>query len=149
MSTLTSAEARRRFLGSRVARLATVSATGQPHLVPVTFAQLAADTLVIAVDHKPKRTTALTRLENIAANPAVTLLVDVYDDDWTRLWWSRADARAALLTPGDREAERQRALAPLIARYAQYSERPPTGAVILVTVARWSGWQFTPAAGSG
>ena len=71
---------------ARVARLATVSATGQPHLVPVTFA-VDGDMIYTAVDHKPKTTTRLRRLANIAANPQVTLLADHYADDWDQLWW--------------------------------------------------------------
>ena len=89
---VTPAEARGRFAAARVARLATADATGQPHLVPVTFA-VAGDMVYTAVDAKPKRTTALRRLANVAANPRVSLLVDHYDDDWSRLWWVRADGR--------------------------------------------------------
>lgn len=79
---------------ARVARLSTTRADGRPHVVPMTFALLSggehADALVTAVDAKPKRTTDLQRLRNIAANPAVSVLVDHYDDDWTQLWWVRA-----------------------------------------------------------
>ena len=83
-----------RFASATVARLATVGATGQPHLVPITFALVDERTLITAVDHKPKRTTRLKRLENIAANPQVSVLVDHYADDWQQLWWARADGRA-------------------------------------------------------
>jgi PPOX class probable F420-dependent enzyme len=141
LATLTPAEARHRFLGSPVARLATVTEAGQPHLVPITFAPLCADVLVTAVDHKPKRTTALARLANLAVNPAVALLVDRYDDDWTRLWWTRADGQARVLVAGADDRERELALAPLIDRYGQYSTQPPTGPVILISVTRWSGWE--------
>jgi PPOX class probable F420-dependent enzyme len=82
---VTSDEARRRFAAARVARLATADTAGQPHLVPFVFA-VDGDTVYSAVDHKPKRTTALRRLANIAQNPAVALLVDHYDDgDWSGL----------------------------------------------------------------
>ncbi len=138
LPTLTPEEAQRRFLSARVARFATVTAAGHPHIVPVTFAAAGQDTLVTAIDHKPKRTTALARLDNLAANPAVSLLVDFYDDDWSQLWWARADGRATVLAPGTGDAE----LAPLVARYPQYANRPPQGPVILITVARWSGWAW-------
>jgi PPOX class probable F420-dependent enzyme len=131
-------EARTRFAAARVARLATVGAGGRPHLVPVVFA-LDGDTLYTAVDDvKPKATTRLKRLANIAANPAVALLADRYEDDWTALWWVRADGTARLLDPGDDEAARARAL--LAARYPQYADAPPPGVVIAVDVTRWSGW---------
>jgi PPOX class probable F420-dependent enzyme len=133
------AEARARFAAARVARLATAGSDGRPHLVPVVFA-LDGDTLYTAVDDvKPKATMRLRRLANIAANPAVALLADHYEDeDWTALWWVRADGTARLLDPGDDEAARARAL--LAGRYAQYRAAPPPGVVIAVDVARWSGW---------
>jgi PPOX class probable F420-dependent enzyme len=137
--------ARERFLGARVARLATADAAAVPHLVPVTFACVtrgADDVLVFAVDHKPKSTTRLRRLANIAANPAVCLLVDEYDDDWSRLWWARADGRAALLG-GE---QRDQALAALQDRYEQYQQQVPAGPVVGATVTRWSGWSAGPAA---
>jgi Pyridoxamine 5'-phosphate oxidase len=68
-------QARRRFAAARVARLATADAAGRPHIVPVTFA-VDGDVVYSAVDAKPKRGTALKRLANVAANPAVALLVD-------------------------------------------------------------------------
>lgn len=130
-------EARRRFAQERVARLATADATGQPHLVPVVFA-LAGETLYSAVDRKPKRTTALRRLANVAVNPRVALLVDRYDDDWSALWWARADGRARVLEAG--EAEARAALVALTQRYPQYAQTPPDGPVIAVDVERWLGW---------
>ena len=89
-----------RFSDARVARLATVDATGQPHIVPVTFAHND-NTIVIAVDHKPKSTRNLKRLRNIEANPKVTLLVDHYDEDWSQLWWVRADGTAEVVSLSD------------------------------------------------
>jgi len=128
---------RRRFGASRRAFLATAGPDGSPHLVPVTFALLDDDVVVHAVDHKPKRTTALRRLRNIAANPQVTFLVDRYDDDWSALWWVRADADAVVVTDGPRHAA---AVAALVGRYPQYSSVPPTGPVVWATVRRWTGW---------
>jgi PPOX class probable F420-dependent enzyme len=131
---VTPAQARTRFAAARVARLATVSAEGQPHLVPVTFA-LADDTIYSAVDAKPKRSTALRRLSNVAANPRVALLVDEYDEDWSRLWWVRADGTARTLPEADPEAIRAASL--LAGRYPAFS---PRGPVLAVDVARWVGW---------
>ena len=132
-------EARERLVTARVARLATVSADGQPHLVPVTFAA-GGDAVYIAIDHKPKSTTRLKRLANIAANPRVALLADHYADDWTQLWWARADGRAIVRTdPADTRAP----IALLAARYPQYQATPPTGPVIAITVTAWTGWSYT------
>ncbi len=137
---MTEGEARRRFVGARVARLATVDAAGRPHLVPLVFA-VAGDTLYSAVDHKPKRTTALRRLANVVDNPAVALLVDHYDDaEWGQLWWTRADGTGRVIAAPNEAEEGRRAVDLLVARYAQYRDRPPTGPVLAVDVERWSGW---------
>jgi PPOX class probable F420-dependent enzyme len=133
-------EARRRFLAEPRAVLGTVDQAGAPHLVPVTFVHRAGR-LYIAVDHKPKRTTDLKRLRNIAANPAVTLLADHYADDWSRLWWVRADGNAAVTEFHQLPAELRTELHALFAaKYAQYAATPPGGAVVDVDVRRWSGW---------
>jgi PPOX class probable F420-dependent enzyme len=134
---LSPGDARRRLAAARVARLATVSGTGQPHLVPVTFT-VAGDTVYTAVDHKPKTTTHLRRLANIAANPRVCLLADHYADDWTQLWWSRADGHATVLTGPETAAP----VALLAARYPQYQSTPPAGPVIAITVTTWTGWSY-------
>ena len=126
--------ARERFGGAPVARLATVSADAAPRIVPIVFA-LVDDVILTAVDHKPKSTTRLRRLEDIAANPAVSLLVDAYDDDWSQLWWARADGVARVHASYD--------LDPLVAKYADYRVQPPTGPVIVIEVTRWSGWSAT------
>jgi PPOX class probable F420-dependent enzyme len=131
-------EARARFTAARVARLATADAQGRPHLVPVTFAT-EGDSIYVAVDRKPKSTTALKRLSNIAENPHVAMLVDHYDDDWDTLWWVRADGTARIL--GTDTAAPLRLLA---ARYRQYQAASPPGPVLAIQVARWSGWAASP-----
>ncbi|MCP2166155.1 PPOX class probable F420-dependent enzyme, Rv0121 family [Goodfellowiella coeruleoviolacea] len=137
--TMDAVEARARFSRARVAGLATVDAGGAPHLVPVTFA-VAGEVVVTAVDHKPKRTTALRRLRDIAANARVSLLVDEYDDeDWTRLWWVRADGRARVLTD---ERDRADPVRWLCQKYPQYRDTPPAGPVIWIAVRTWRGWSY-------
>ncbi len=129
------AECRSRFASVPVARLATLGAAG-PHLVPIVFA-LDGDRVVSAVDDKPKRTTRLQRLANIARDPRVSLLADHYADDWEQLWWVRADGRARVV---DDPARREKALDLLSVRYRQYRERRPDGPVVEVEVERWTGW---------
>lgn len=128
-------EARARFAAARVARLATVGADGRPHLVPVTFA-VHGNAVVTAVDHKPKRGNDLRRLRNIRQNPGVSLLVDHYDEDWSRLWWVRADGLARVLPA----AEQTNPLGRLVAKYEQYTENVPAGPVIWIEVSAWRGW---------
>ena len=132
---MTPAEARERFAAARVARLATADAGGRPHLVPVVFA-VDGDRVYTVVDAKPKRTTALRRLRNVAENPWVALLVDHYDDtDWDALWWVRAEGRGRVVEADAPEA--RRAVDLLRARYPQ---QVAVGAVLAVDVDRWSGW---------
>jgi PPOX class probable F420-dependent enzyme len=121
---------------ARVARLATVDSGGGPHLVPICFA-LIGDTVYHAVDHKPKRSQRLRRIANIEATGRVSLLVDEYAEDWSRLWWVRLDGSGRIVTD---EPERARAVAALVARYPQYRHTPPAGPVIAVDIAHWSGW---------
>jgi PPOX class probable F420-dependent enzyme len=136
---VTPEEARGLFAQARVARLATVGASGRPHLVPIVFA-LDGDVVYSAVDAKPKRTTALRRLENVRRDPRVALLADHYDDaDWDALWWVRADGGARVVDA--QEPEARRALELLAGRYAQYRAAPPRGPVLAVAVERWSGWR--------
>jgi PPOX class probable F420-dependent enzyme len=129
-------EARRRLGAARVARLATVSADGRPHLVPITFAA-DGDLVYTAVDAKPKTTTRLRRLSNIRGNRRVAVLADHYDENWSALWWVRADGEAAILDDQAAMAEPVRLLAD---RYSQYRDNPPTGPVIAIRVDRWTGW---------
>jgi len=129
-----------RFLDTlRVARLATADAHGVPHIVPVCFA-IADGTLYMTIDEKPKRQVGapLKRLRNIAENPAVAILADRYDEDWTRLGWIMLQGRAEILSGG---TEHARAQALLRARYPQLSgmdiEPLPVIAVRLERVISW------------
>jgi len=130
--------ARERFAAARIAHLGTADGAAHPHLVPIVFA-VDADTIYTAVDAKPKRTTALRRLANVAENPAVTVLVDHYDDaDWSRLWWVRADGTGRVLEPATPEA--RRAVDLLTLRYPQHARERPPGPVLAVDVTSWSAW---------
>jgi PPOX class probable F420-dependent enzyme len=127
---------RERVATARVARLATLDPDGRPHVVPIVFA-LEGQTLYTAVDDKPKRSRTLRRIENARERPDVTVLVDHYEDDWTRLWWVRLRGRARVLDDG---AEAERALGLLAERYEQYRHAPPRPPVLAVDVVEWRGW---------
>jgi PPOX class probable F420-dependent enzyme len=131
--------ARSRFAAAPVLRLATAGADRQPHLVPCTFVVDDAGRVAIGIDNKPKVSARLRRLKNIDENPRVSMLVDHYADDWTRLWWVRADGEALIERTGDDHAAHWRLLA---AKYPQYGGQVPAGPVIAVTVESWSGWAF-------
>ena len=132
MPSLPPATAEERLAAARVGRLATVTTDGRPHVVPVCFT-LHEGRIVTAVDAKPKVTTALARLENVRATGRASLLVDHYEEDWSRLWWVRVDGPAEVL-------ESEAAIDALAAKYDQYVAARPAGPVIAITPERWRSW---------
>jgi len=130
----------RHFLDAgRVGHLATADARGVPHVVPVCYA-VTETTAYITVDEKPKRgiPARMKRLRNIAENPAVALVVDRYDEDWSRLGWVMLRGVAEILTDG---AEHASAQALLRTRYPQYRamilENLPVIVIRIVRVSHW------------
>lgn len=85
---------------ARVGRLATADSEGNPHAVPVCFA-FTDDHIVSPIDEKPQRVgpEALRRVQDIRENPRVTLVVDHYTEDWSRLGWVQVRGRATLCEP--------------------------------------------------
>jgi PPOX class probable F420-dependent enzyme len=138
--------AQRTFLVSaRRAVLATIAPDGQPRLVPICFVVDGDPPILYTpIDDKPKRNDdplTVARVRDIAADPRVTVLVDRWDEDWTRLAWLRAEGRATLLGAGDAPDERASAVTALRAKYPQYAthrleERP----LIRITLERVVGW---------
>jgi PPOX class probable F420-dependent enzyme len=126
-----------------VGRLATADATGQPLVVPVCYS-FDGDAVYSAIDAKPKRATgrALRRIRNIEQNPHVSLVVDEYDEDWTRLRYVIVDGRATLLRSGPRYTG---AVDLLAAKYPQYRvlglDRT-AGLVIAISPTRILSWRF-------
>ena len=121
---------------ARVATLATVSADGRPHVVPVVFARDGND-LVTSVDGKPKKGKVLARIENVNRDPRVSVLADHYEADWSRLWWVRVDGEASIETEGEGF---DRALTALRRRYPQYRVVELTGPVIRIRIERTTSW---------
>jgi PPOX class probable F420-dependent enzyme len=143
-SNVTRDEALALAAAARVGRLATVRPDGAPHVVPVVFVLFAErDGLRIywAVDDKPKLSTSLVRLRNISENPRVEVVVDMYDEDWSRLWWVRLLGTARVVS---RDDERISALDGLAAKYEPYRRDPPSGDVVAIDVidVRW--WTGSP-----
>ncbi len=90
------------------------------------------------MDQKPKRSRHLKRLSNIRLNPAVSVLVDRYDEDWSLLWWIRVDGQARVVEQGP---ELEAAINLLVEKYEQYTAAVPTGPVVWIEAARWSSWE--------
>ena len=125
---------------ARVARLATLDAERRPHAVPICFV-LDGSVFYSAIDRKPKRVapSRLARLKNVKATPHVALLVDQYDEDWTRLWYVLVRGEAELVSSS---AEHNRAIQRLRAKYPQYdadmlADEAPVLRITPVTVTVW------------
>lgn len=131
------AEVRERFGNARVARLATVRPDGGPHVVPVCFVVLG-DVAWSAVDAKPKRSSALARLDNVRATGHAILLVDHWDEDWSRLWWVRAGGPARVVERGGHEEAE--VVAALRAKYPQYATHALDGPFLAVELREWRTW---------
>jgi PPOX class probable F420-dependent enzyme len=134
-------EAIARVSAARIGRMATVRGDGTPHVVPFVFALVAADPdeirLYWAVDRKPKRSTALRRIENLRSNPAVEVVVDDYDEDWTRLWWVRLRGKGRVVSSTQ---EQEDALDELRSKYEQYRAAEPVGDVVAIDVQDVDWW---------
>ncbi len=140
-------EALERLRTARVGRLATITPGGRPHVVPLVFALVEDGPSIRAywvVDAKPKSSIRLQRLRNLEHRSAVELLVDGYDEDWSRLWWVRASGTGRIADDLD---ERTAALSALHAKYPQYSDLPTDGPVVAIEIERVRGWEATPRSG--
>ena len=133
-----------RFLRSaRTGHLATADANGQPHVIPVCYV-FDGESIYSVLDAKPKSTPLrqLRRVRNILANPQVSLVVDHYEEDWSRLRYVLVLGEAGLLEGGEEWA---RAIAMLREKYPQYRrmdlEESP---VIKITPARFVPWSSQP-----
>jgi PPOX class probable F420-dependent enzyme len=133
-------ECRTRLAAAPIARLATVTPEGRPHVVPICFV-LVGNTIYSAVDSKPKSSPVLQRFANVVVTPHAAVLVDHYDADWTQLWWIRADGDARPIADPN---ERTNAIAELRAKYPQYRDHALEDAVLSLVVRAWTGWAAGP-----
>lgn len=137
-------EAQARWLTtSPVGRLATASASGAPHVIPVCYA-FDGQVIYSVLDQKPKSAPLLRlrRVRNIQANPQVSLVVDHYEDDWQRLGYLMVTGRAEVLLDGD---ERARAVRLLREKYHQYRTMDvDANPVIKIVPDKIVGWGAVP-----
>lgn len=128
--------ARELLASERVARLAYVDEHDHPRVLPVTFA-VASDAVWSAIDEKPKRRAEPARLRHLRRRPEAALLVDVYDDDWSRLAWVQLLGTVEVLSV-DSAPEAMEALA---RKYVPYAERTPPGPLLRLSVDRTRQWR--------
>jgi PPOX class probable F420-dependent enzyme len=130
---------------ARVGRLATADRDGRPLVVPVCYV-VDAGRLWSAIDAKPKRTRNLRRLRNLAENPHVSLCLDLWDEDWTRLAYVIVEGTADVCEHGD---DRRRAVDRLLDKYPQYRTMAldrDAGAVVRIAPRRIIAWRARDAA---
>ena len=110
----------RLLAGTRIGHLSTSDTAGAAHVIPICYA-FDGHSIYSVLDQKPKRTSLirLRRVKNILANPQVALVVDHYEEDWTRLWYILVTGHAELLLEGD---EREQAIGKLRDKYQQYRD---------------------------
>lgn len=137
---LASPQARQRLAAADHGVLCTVHHERGADAVPVVFAVIG-DHLAVPIDRvKPKSTVRLQRERNLATDPRATLLVEQWDaEDWSRLWWVRAEL---LWAPEVPETLRDSLTEGLATKYPQYADRPFTGVLVLEIVAV-TGWAAT------
>jgi PPOX class probable F420-dependent enzyme len=137
------AEARQFLEAHRVGHLATAGADGAPHVIPVCYA-LDDEAVYFVADEKPKR-----RLRNLRANPRAALVVDDYDEDWTRLAYVLVRGPARVV---EEAAAHARVLRVLRARYPQYGrmalDDPAAHPVVRIEPRRIVVWRAGGSAGS-
>ncbi len=133
------------LVAARRAILATIDADGRPRLVPICFVVDAADParvrLLTPLDDKPKATDDkrdLARVRDIRARPDVSVLVDRWDEDWSRLGWMRLNGRATLLEPADVPSD---VIQRLRDKYPQYASHAlESSPVISINIERAISW---------
>ncbi|MCY7417991.1 MAG: TIGR03668 family PPOX class F420-dependent oxidoreductase [Chloroflexi bacterium] len=147
MSTVLDPGQRALLDSARRATLATIASDGRPRLVPCCFTLLDGGdgpTIVTPIDEKPKRSSeprTLARLGDIERDPRVTLLVDRWDEDWTRLAWLRIEGTARVVWPHHRPQDRPAAIELLRGRYPQYrAHHLESLPLVWVSVTSVRGW---------
>ena len=130
---------RRRVAEARVARVGTLDEQGRAHLVPIVFV-IDGDTLYSSTDAGSR---PVKRLRNLQRDRRVTVLVDVYDEDWAKVWWVRLRGSGRAIEDG-KEPDHARRL--LWEKYPQFGSTPPdegAGPIMAVDVEEWAGWAYS------
>jgi PPOX class probable F420-dependent enzyme len=126
---------------ARRAHLATAARDGTPHVVPVCFALLDGATVVFAVDDKPKAPgRKLKRLRNLEDNPRFALVIDRWDEDWSRLGWVMLSGRGHVLRDAARRAAAVRELRGRYPQYVAMGLDPERHVIVALAVDRVRAW---------
>jgi PPOX class probable F420-dependent enzyme len=115
------------FQETTIARLATINSDGSPHQVPIVFTWQEG-CFWSPIDGKPKQNSQLKRIRNIETNSRASLIIDRYSDDWSQLWWIRADLDISIILIDETSMEMHdsatKAVTSLERKYPQYEYTP-------------------------
>jgi PPOX class probable F420-dependent enzyme len=120
----------------RVGRLAFVDESDMPRVLPITFA-LFEGCVWSAIDEKPKRSDEPARVRYLRRRPEAALVVDLYDDDWSKLAWVQLLGWVEVVEASDAAS----AMEALAAKYEPYRERRPPGPLLRLSVERAAHWR--------
>ncbi len=122
-----------------VGHLATADGKGRPYVVPFCFV-CDGGVIYSILDGKPKSSglRRLRRVRNILDNPRVSVVIDHYEADWTKIWFLLVQGTAELLEPGPEHAA---ALVRLRSKYPQYERMDlDENPMVKVIAERATGW---------
>lgn len=127
----------------RVARLATIDSEFKPHLVPVVFV-FDGNHFFIPVDEKRKKTKPekLRRIKNIQGNPNVALLIDEYNEDWSRLAFVMIQGTASVVKSRPQaDIQLKQAVKELTTKYTQYQKIGTGEMCIIIKPEKVASWR--------
>jgi len=130
---------RRKVAEARVARVGTLDESGSVHLVPLVYV-VDGDIWYSPSDAGPR---PVKRLRNVLADPRASILIDDYDEVWSRVWWVRLRGRGRMIESG---AEGEHARRLLAAKYPQFGDASAAslaGPVMAVDIQAWTGWAYS------
>jgi PPOX class probable F420-dependent enzyme len=131
---------------ARVARLATVDYASKPYLVPVVFV-FDGNHFFIPIDQKRKtvKPQKLKRIKNIQDNPNVALLIDKYNEDWTKLAFVMIQGKASIITSKTQgNIQLQEAYKKLTTKYRQYQKIRLSEMCIIIKPEKVVSWGAIP-----
>jgi PPOX class probable F420-dependent enzyme len=126
---------------ARVARLATIDSEFKPHLVPVVFV-FDGNHFFIPIDEKRKTVEPdkLKRIRNIQHNPSIALLIDQYDEDWTKLTFVMIEGEASIANKSEGNLQVKQAYQKLVTKYIQYQKVRVGEMCIIITPKKLTSW---------
>jgi hypothetical protein len=135
---LTPEEARARLAASAHGVLCTMHPDRGPEPEPAMYAVSGDGHVGVPIDTvKPKASSRLRREDNLEADPRAALLVERWDaEDWSRLWWVRAQLEHVRDPPQALQDELADRLSRTVPQYAD----KPFHRIVVCRITHVTGW---------